>query len=318
MDAGSAPEVPPAPDAEQVPPAPAPGEPAAPAEVPAHPDPAAVDPVAEPQTEAVIPKSDGSVMLASIREVVPQENEAPGLEPKDYLWQPPKQAPEVGEPLDVEVPLGLEPLAGYTPRGNPITKAKFELGRQLYFDPRLSLDTTISCATCHNPEQGWTDQSPTSTGIYSQIGGRNAPTVLNTAYGKTMFWDGRSPSLEAQSQGPPMNPIEMGNESFQQIVERFRQIPGYQEQFLKVFGTDVTLDGISKAIAAFERAAALSGNSKYDQYQMGEYDAMNESEKRGMVLFGIRLAVRRRVPGRRRRTSEGQMHPLPRRLQLHR
>ena len=147
----------------------------------------------------------------------------------------------------------------------------------------------MSCATCHNPEKGWTDNLTTSIGIDGQLGGRNAPTVLNTVYGKTMFWDGRAPSLEGQSQGPPQNPVEMGKQSYQQIVERLRKIPGYRDQFKAVFGTDVTLDGIAKAIASFERVTALSGNSAYDKYQGGDMKALTESEKRGMVLFGLRL-----------------------------
>ena len=187
--------------------------------------------------------------------------------------------------------------------------------------PRISKDGTVSCATCHNPEKGWTDNLTTSVGIDGQVGGRNAPTVLNTAYGRTMFWDGRAPSLEGQSQGPLQNKIEMGDQSYEEIIDRLRTIPGYVEQFKKVFGTDVTLDGMAKAIAAFERVAALSGNSAYDRYQDNEtpdhIKELTESQKRGMVLFGLRLEQRRRVQGRRR-CEEGELHALPRRRQLHR
>ena len=132
------------------------------------------------------------------------------------------------ETYKVEVPKGLQPLTpvAVVPEANPLTKAKVELGKQLYFEPRISLDSTVSCATCHNPEKGWTDNLTTSIGINGQVGGRNAPTVLNTAYGKTMFWDGRAPSLEGQSQGPPQNPIEMGKQTINKIVERLRAIPG--------------------------------------------------------------------------------------------
>ena len=117
--------------------------------------------------------------------------------------------------------------------------------------------------------------------------------MLNTAYGKTMFWDGRAPSLEGQAQGPVQNPIEMGKQSYKEIVERLRKIPGYVEQFQKVFGTNVTLDGMAKAIATFERVAALSGNSKYDKYNAGDNKALSDSEKRGMVLFGLTAQHRR-------------------------
>ena len=113
--------------------------------------------------------------------------------------------------------------------------------------------------------------------------------MLNTAYGKTMFWDGRAPSLEGQAQGPIQNPIEMGKQSYKEIIDRLRTIPGYREQFQKVFGTTVTLDGMAKAIATFERVAALSGNSAYDKYKGGDMKALSDSQKRGMVLFGLRL-----------------------------
>ncbi|MEO6811482.1 MAG: cytochrome c peroxidase [Isosphaeraceae bacterium] len=210
-----------------------------------------------------------------------------GPTPFEYLWQPEKQNPEPDEPLNVEVPLGLPELVAYVPKANPLTTAKAALGKQLYFDARISKDGTVSCATCHNPEHGWTDQMPTSTGIKGQIGSRSAPTVLNTVYGRSMFWDGRAPSLEGQSQGPPQNPIEMGEQSYKEIIERLRTIPGYKEQFLKVFGTDVTLDGVSKAIATFERTA-LSGNSAYDKYTRRDMSALSETQKRGMILFGLR------------------------------
>jgi cytochrome c peroxidase len=216
---------------------------------------------------------------------------ASGGTPEEFLYLSPDPSLIKDEPLTPTVPLGLQPLLAYTPASNPLTKGKVELGKQLYFDPRVSLDNTVSCATCHNPVKGWTDNLKTSVGIDGQVGGRNAPTVLNTVYGRTMFWDGRAPSLEGQSQGPPQNPIEMGKQSYKQIIERLRTIPGYREQFKKVFGTDVTLDGFAKAIAAFERVSALSGNSAYDKYTAGDMKALTESQKRGMVLFGLRLDI---------------------------
>ena len=197
------------------------------------------------------------------------------------------------EPYEIDVPAGLPPVASMIPASNPMTKGKVELGKQLYFDQRISKDATISCASCHDPAKGWTDNAKSSTGIGGQIGGRSAPTVLNTVYGRSMFWDGRAPSLEGQAQGPIQNAIEMGDQSYKQIVERLRKIPGYREQFLKVFGTDVTLDGMAKAIAAFERTA-LTGDSAYDRYVKADpdkpetYNVLSEGQKRGMVLFGLR------------------------------
>jgi cytochrome c peroxidase len=214
-----------------------------------------------------------------------------GPTPFDYLWLPSRPELIRDEPLPVSAPLGFTPLVTKVsvPVSNPLTKGKYELGRQLYFDPRVSLDGTVSCATCHNPAKGWTDNLRVSVGIDGQTGSRNAPTVLNTVYGRTMFWDGRAPSLEGQAQGPIQNTIEMGTQSYKEIIERLRKIPGYREQFEKAFGTNVTLDGFSKAIATFERVAAISGNSKYDKYHGGDNAALSESEKRGMVLFGLRL-----------------------------
>jgi cytochrome c peroxidase len=215
--------------------------------------------------------------------------------PITFLFQEEIDAAKIhDEPYEIAVPLGLPPVASVIPAYNPMTKGKVELGKQLYFDQRISKDGTISCASCHDPAKGWTDNMKTSTGIDGQTGGRSAPTVLNTVYGRTMFWDGRAPSLEGQAQGPIQNKIEMGDQSYKQIVERLRGISGYREQFLKVFGTDVTLDSMAKAIAAFERTA-LSGNSAFDKYNNGDPDkpetfkALTEGQKRGMVLFGLRL-----------------------------
>ena len=98
-----------------------------------------------------------------------------------------------------------------SPPGNPPSSLKIHLGKELYFDPRLSADGTVSCATCHSPALGWSDQGPTSKGIRGQFGGRRAPPVSNAAYSPLQFWDGRSPSLEDQAKGPIQNPIEMGN-----------------------------------------------------------------------------------------------------------
>lgn len=234
---------------------------------------------------------DTKSVVDVVREEVRGGEAAKGGSPATYLWDFPDESLIQDEPLTVEVPLGLQTLypVAVVPAANPLTKGRYELGRQLYFEPRVSKDGTVSCATCHNPDTGWTAQLPTAVGIAGQVGGRNSPTVINTAYGKTMFWDGRAPSLEGQAQGPIQNPIEMGNQSYKEIIERLRAIPGYKEQFRKVFGTDVTLDGFAKAVATFERVASLSGNSAYDKYRSNDFQALTESQKRGMILFGLTL-----------------------------
>jgi cytochrome c peroxidase len=234
---------------------------------------------------------DTKQLNATVREEVKGGESSEGPSPFAFLWSASNPALIHDGPLTVKVPLGLQPLTPkiYVPVANPITKGKYELGRQLYFDPRVSLDGTVSCATCHNPAKGWTDGMRVSIGIAGQTGGRSAPSVINTAYGKTMFWDGRAPSLEGQAQGPIQNPIEMGEQKYEQIIERLAKVPAYTEQFEKVFGTPVTLDGMAKAIATFERVAALSGNSPYDKYNTGDNKALSDSEKRGLVLFGLTL-----------------------------
>jgi hypothetical protein len=108
-----------------------------------------------------------------------------------------------------EVPLGLDPVP--IPDDNPMTAAKVELGKLLYFDTHLSKGGTISCTTCHDPKMGWAEHKPTSVGIHEQVGDRNSPTVINAAHHKAQFWDGRAASLEEQALGPIENPIEMGH-----------------------------------------------------------------------------------------------------------
>ena len=166
---------------------------------------------------------------------------------------------------------------------NPQTDAKVRLGAQLYFDPRLSADNTISCATCHDPKTGWANHSPTDTGIGGQVGGRNSGTILDAAYMRVQFWDGRAGSLEEQALGPIHNPIEMG-ETLENVVRKLNDIPGYRAQFNTVFGTDVNTDGIAKAIAAFERTV-VSGPAPYDRWLAGEKSAMTPAAVRGLGLF---------------------------------
>lgn len=186
-----------------------------------------------------------------------------------------------GGPAADGVPLGLPPVP--VPKDNPLTPEKIALGKKLYFDKRLSKDGTISCATCHDPEMAWTEHEPTSTGIGGQVGGVNSPTVINAAYATRQFWDGRAKDLEEQALGPIENPIEMGHD-LDVLVKQLQEIPEYKEGFQKVFGSEVTRDGIAKAIASFERTV-LSGNSPYDQFQDGKTDALSEAQKRGMDLF---------------------------------
>lgn len=198
---------------------------------------------------------------------VPGDNARPGTlavaEVRKML-----DAPDAHKAMEIAIPLGLNELEGRIPAGNPMTRAKVELGRQLYFDPRLSKDNTVSCATCHNPELGFTDRAPVSTGINGQKGGRSAPTVINRVLAPVQFWDGRAASLEAQALGPIGNPIEMGF-STDEAARRLNGIEGYKIQFEKVFGGPASPDFIAKAIAAFERTV-ISGSSPFDYYRAAE------------------------------------------------
>lgn len=184
----------------------------------------------------------------------------------------------------VSVPdIGPLPILRQTGSTNSNDARKIALGKQLYFDGRLSKNGAISCAFCHNPGTGWADPRQTSIGIGGGLGGRQAPTVLNTGFNSSQFWDGRARSLEEQALKPIQNPIEMG-ETHENVVRKLNGIKGYQEQFRAVFSTDPNLQGIAEAIAAFERTV-ISTNSAFDRYVMGDPKAMDGAAIRGMALF---------------------------------
>jgi len=182
------------------------------------------------------------------------------------------------------LPLGLETEAYHIPADNHMTTKKIQLGHLLYFDKRLSPDDSVACASCHRPNAGFTDNQPVSDGIRGQKGTRSAPTVINRVFSASQFWDGRAASLEEQAKGPLTNPIEHGFKDEAAVVEKVSSIRQYRELFRAVFNSDVTMDGIAKAIAAFERTV-ISGNSKYDRYKVGEKDALNAQEIRGLQIF---------------------------------
>ena len=186
------------------------------------------------------------------------------------------------QPGPPKEPLGLVPVIW--PPDNPYTPEKAELGRYLYFDARLSADGTVSCASCHSPQHGYTDGAPVSTGIRGQRGNRSAPTVINRAYSLAQFWDGRAATLEEQAKGPIANPIEMGT-THEAMVASLAKITGYRDLFRRAFGSDeITVDRVAQSIATFERTI-LAGNSPYDRYKAGDRKAMNGAQIRGMRIF---------------------------------
>ena len=170
------------------------------------------------------------------------------------------------------------------PKDNPYSKEKEELGKMLFFDPRLSGSGQISCTNCHDPEMMWADGRRVSFGHDKQTGTRNAPTVLNIVYATQLFWDGRAKDLEAQAKFPIENPLEMNIHS-RLAVRRIAKIEGYKDLFKAAFGdSKVNEDRIVKAIATFERSL-VSPPSRFDKFVSGQKNALSDSEVRGLHLF---------------------------------
>ncbi|QSV46335.1 cytochrome-c peroxidase [Geobacter benzoatilyticus] len=171
-------------------------------------------------------------------------------------------------------------------KGNPATPAKVELGKMLYFDPRLSSSHLISCNTCHNVGLGGTDILETSIGHGWQKGPRNSPTVLNAVYNIAQFWDGRAEDLAAQAKGPVQASVEMNNKP-ENLVATLKSIPGYQPLFKKAFPGEadpVTFDNVARAIEVFE-ATLVTPDAPFDRYLNGNKKALSATEEQGLALF---------------------------------
>jgi cytochrome c peroxidase len=179
------------------------------------------------------------------------------------------------QPLPRQVPV---------PADNLITKAKIELGKQLFFDPRLSRDGTHSCNTCHNVLAGGEDGRSASLGANGQTTRRNAPTLWNIGFQTVLFWDGRSKSLEEQFTQHVLDAHITGYTNEAALLTRLRAIPGYVGAFRRVFKEEITLAGLAKAVAAFERTL-VTPNSRFDRYMRGEKNALNAQELRGKEEF---------------------------------
>ena len=185
----------------------------------------------------------------------------------------------------LKLPLGLQADSAYVPDSNPLSADKIALGKLLYFDPRLSQDKTVSCASCHSPFHGFADLAPTSKGVNGKLGTRNSPTVINRLFSAEQFWDGRAEDLEAQAHGPLVNPVEMAMASHEVVVKQVSAIAGYTPLFTQAFGSgEITMPRIAQAIASYERTV-LSGNSPYDRYQAGDRQALSAEAVRGLELF---------------------------------
>lgn len=171
------------------------------------------------------------------------------------------------------------------PEDNPMTEEKVELGKMLYFDPRLSASGVISCHTCHNLSLGGTDRLPSSLGHEFLTGGRNAPTVLNAAFFNLQFWDGRATGLEEQAQGPIQAGVEMAMPA-DLAVSTIADIEGYTPFFEAAFPDEenpITFENIAKAIATFERTL-ITPDDGLDRYLRGDEEALSEDAQRGMEI----------------------------------
>ncbi len=188
--------------------------------------------------------------------------------------------------------IGVERI---TPADNPLTEAKVQLGRKLFFDPILSADGTVACASCHDPQHGFASPDPLAIGIGNQLGRRNAPSLLNVGLGQTFFWDGRAASLEEQALEPIANPLELGS-SVGDVIKRLRAHAEYPQQFKAAFANEgtpgeagdadqhVTADNLAKAIASFERVLVSHG-SRVDRFRRSEFTALSNEAKQGLWLF---------------------------------
>lgn len=171
------------------------------------------------------------------------------------------------------------------PADNTMTPEKIELGKMLFFEPRLSSSGIVSCATCHNPSFAFTDREERALGHNHQVGPRNTPTVLNSAFLDVQFWDGRAATLEEQALGPIQATVEM-NATLPEVVSRLKAIPEYNRRFTAVFAgkEPVNPKNIAKAIAAFERTL-ITTNAPFDRFLMGDTMAISPVAKRGWELF---------------------------------
>jgi cytochrome c peroxidase len=173
------------------------------------------------------------------------------------------------------------------PTDNPTTPEKVALGKKLFFDKRLSLDGTVSCASCHDPHKAFTDQLATSIGIKGQRTERNAPSILNSGFLKTVMFDAHLKTLELQVIVPLQEPTEMGH-NMKKLIPQLRVIPEYQAAAQKIFQRDFDAFVLTRAIGAFERSL-VSMNSRFDQFQAGNKKALTKDEQAGWKLFSEKL-----------------------------
>ena len=175
------------------------------------------------------------------------------------------------------------------PKDSPLTGARVQLGRRLFFEGKLSANGTVACASCHQPDHGFAAPDARAVGIHGQLGKRNAPTLLNRAFGRSFFWDGRAASLEEQALKPIVNKVEMGS-SLEAVIKRLRADASYVKQFQAAFGPDkkpadvVTAGNLAKALGSFQRTLLL-GDTPVDRFRAAEAKALTDEERQGLWLF---------------------------------
>jgi cytochrome c peroxidase len=183
----------------------------------------------------------------------------------------------------LRIPQGLDAYMPI-PAENPLTPEKVKLGRDLFSDKRLSRDETVACATCHDPTQAFTDGKPLAVGVFGRQGNRRVPTLVNRAYGKAFFWDGRISTLEEQVVQPILNDKEM-DMTLEEAVARLQSSDGYRDRFREAFGeSEINNTNLAQALASYVRTI-LSGSSPYDRYVLGDPSALSEQARRGLAIF---------------------------------
>lgn len=193
--------------------------------------------------------------------------------------------PLPGDTLVEELPLDVLP-ADKQPDDNRLTAERVRLGRKLFFDPILSSDGTVACASCHDPAHGFASAAPRAVGIRGRTGKRNAPSVLNRAASKSFFWDGRAKTLEEQALEPIANPRELGG-PLDDAIARLAADQAYREAFAAAYPGGVTATNAGRALAAFERVL-VSGDSRVDRFQAGDLATLTDNERIGLWLFESR------------------------------
>jgi len=196
------------------------------------------------------------------------------------------ERPSGPTPYLVRYPLGLQAESAVIPADNPMTVEKIRLGKRLFFDPILSLDDSISCASCHIPETAFADPRQFSDGVGGRKGDRNAPAVINRIFSGPQFWDGRAASLEEQALAPVQNPAEMAMPNLAFAIGKVQKDSAYLREFRNAFPGEqvITEKQVAQALASFERTI-LSGDSPYDRFMSGDKTALSAAAVRGMTIF---------------------------------